>query len=244
MQATMKESFYWPGIDAAIDAVVRACEVCQKCKITEVKKYGKILLPTHRTLAPWEELHVDLIGPWEVRYNSSSIPGNTTVEKIQALTIIDKATRLVFYNNGTEFTGQEIQELLDSYGIKPVSTTVRNPKSNGVIERVHLTMGDMLRTMTFSGTDWFADMQRALDAVAWAVQTTIIKHSPCHLAFNQDMIFQHAVQINWDNIHQERHKSATASTEKENKSRINKQYVPGDKVLIVLDPDERRGNPN
>jgi len=74
-----------------------------------------------------------------------------------------------------------------------VPTTIRNPKSNGVIERVHLTTGDMIRTMNFSGADWFADMQRALDAVAWAVRTTInplIKHSPCHLAFNQDMIFR------------------------------------------------------
>jgi len=64
----------------------------------------------------------------------------------------------------------------------------------------------MLYTMTFSGEDWFKDMQRALDAVAWAVQTTInplIKHSPCHLAFNQDMIFRCAEQVDWNNIHQD-----------------------------------------
>jgi hypothetical protein len=61
--------------------------------------------------------------------------------------------------NGNEFIGQEIQELLESYGIKPVATTVQNPKSNGVIKKVHLTMGDMLRTMTFAGSDWFTDMQ-------------------------------------------------------------------------------------
>ncbi len=92
MQATVKENFYWPGMDATIDAVVCACAVCQKCKITAVKKYGKIPLPTHRNYAPWKEVHVDLIGPWDVRYNSTSIPGKTTVEKIQALTIITKAT--------------------------------------------------------------------------------------------------------------------------------------------------------
>jgi transposase InsO family protein len=40
----------------------------------------------------------------------------------------------VVYDNGTEFTGQEFQELLESYGIKPIATTIRNPKSNGVIE--------------------------------------------------------------------------------------------------------------
>jgi hypothetical protein len=107
-------------------------------------------------------------------------------------------------------------------------------------------MGDMLQTMTFSGSDWFTDMQRTLDAVAWAVRTTVnptIKHSPCHLAFNQDMIFRRAVQVDWNNIQNERQKTLAASNAKENKSRITKQYLPGDQVLIVLDPDERCSHP-
>jgi len=136
--------------------------------------------------------------------------------------------------------------MLESYGIKPVNTTVRNPKSNGVIERIHLTMGDMLQTMTFHGADWYQDMQRSLDAVAWAVRTTInpnIKHSPCHLAFNQDMIFCCAVSVDWEAINQERQRLVAASNTKENKSRFNKQYATGDQVLIVLDADERRSQP-
>jgi hypothetical protein len=197
MQATLHENLYWPDMEAAVKVFVRTCATCQKCKLTAVKKYGKIPLPTHQNVAAWEEVRVNLIGPWDIRYNSSSMPGRSTIEKIHALTSIDNATgwpefiaiqnktshhiallfdsewlchyprpaRVVF-DNGTEFTGSEFQELLNSYGIKPVPTTVRNPKSNGVIERVHLTMGDMLRTMTFHGSDWFADMQRALDAVA------------------------------------------------------------------------------
>jgi hypothetical protein len=205
------------------------------------------------------------------------MPGRSTIEKIHALTSIDKATgwpefiairnktshhiallfdsewlcryprpaRVVF-DNGTEFTGSEFQELLTSYGIKPVPTTVRNPKSIGVIERVHLTMEDMLRTMTFHGSDWFADMQRALDAVAWAVRTTVnpnIKHSPCHLAFNHDMIFRRAINIDWNVINNERRKLLEVSNTKENKSRLPQQYSPGNQILILLDADERRGQP-
>jgi hypothetical protein len=277
MQCTVKENFYWPGVDAAIETLVRACAICQQCKITAVKKYGKIPLPTHKSLAPWEQVHVDLIGPWDVRYNSTSVPGKSTIEKIQALTIMDKATgwpefvairnktsqtialsfdsewlcryprpAQVVYDNGGEFTGQEFQELLESYGIKPLATTVRNPRSNGIIERVHLTMGDMLRTMTFSGSDWFTDLQHTLDAVAWAVRTTVnptIKHSPCHLAFSQDMIFRRAITVDWETINSNRQKMLAASNTKENKNRITKQYLPGDQVLIILDPDERRSQP-
>jgi hypothetical protein len=277
MQATIKENLYWPGLDAAVEKLVQACPVCQQYKITAVKRYGKIPLPTSDTLLPWEEVHVDMIGPWPVTYESHTNPGKTSIEKIQALTIIDKATgwpefaatknkssyhisilfdgewlcryprpRRVIHDNGTEFTGSEFQELLQSYGIKAVSTTVRNPKSNGVIERVHLTMGDMLRTMKFSGDDWFQDLQRTLDAVAWAIRTTVnptIKHSPCHLAFNHDMIFRKAMAINWQHINAERNKITAASNAKENATRFAKHYAVGDTILLVLDADERRSQP-
>jgi hypothetical protein len=107
-------------------------------------------------------------------------------------------------------------------------------------------MGDMLLAMTFRRAGWFQDMQQALDTVAWAVRTTInpnIKHSPCHLAFYQGMIFHQAVAVNWEAINQEHQRLVAASNYKENKSRLNKHYAPRDQVLIVLDADERRSQP-
>jgi hypothetical protein len=277
MQATIKEHLYWPGIDDDVVKHVKKCQVCQQYKITAIKKYGKIPLPKIDTLLPWEEVHVDLMGLWPVQYTSPRNPSKTAIEKIQALTIVDKATgwpefvaiknkssyhisllfdsdwlcryprpRRVVYDNGTEFTGGEFQELLLSYGIKPVSTTVRNPKSNGVVERVHLTMGDMLCKITFSGEDWHQDLQRTLDAVAWAIRTTIspaLKYSPCHLAFNQDMIFRKAVAVDWEKVQQECSKTSAASNIRENQARVAKTYQVGDQILIVLDADECRGQP-
>jgi transposase InsO family protein len=49
-------------------------------------------------------------------------------------------------DNGTEFTGIEFQELLQSYGISPISTTVRNPQANAVLECTHHVIANMLRT--------------------------------------------------------------------------------------------------
>jgi hypothetical protein len=254
-------------MDAAVEHLVHTCATCQKCKLTAVKKYGKISLPTNQHIGAWEEVHVDLIGPWDVRYNSSGIPGHSTIEKIHALEFVaiqnktshhvalrfdgewlccyPRPARVIF-DNGTEFTGSEFQELLSSYGIKPVPTTVRNPRSNGVIERVHLTMGDMLQTMTFSGSDWFADMQRALDAVAWAICTTVnpnIWHSPCHLAFSHDMIYRHAITLDWTAINNNHQNLLITSNTKENKSRLPQEYSPGDQILILLDADQRRNQP-
>jgi leucyl aminopeptidase (aminopeptidase T) len=150
------------------------------------------------------------------------------------------------FNTGSEFIGGDFQELLQSYCIKAVPTTVRNTKNKGVIECAHLTVGDMLCTMTSSGDDWFQEMQRALGAVPWAIRTTInpnIKHSPCHLAFNQDMIFRWAVTVNWEEINKECQKLTAALNKKENQSRLPKEYSPGDKILIILYADEQRSQP-
>jgi transposase InsO family protein len=277
MQATIKEHLYWPGIDQTIATYVKTCAVCQEYKITATKKDGKIPLPRSTTVKPWEEVHVDMIGPWTVQFTLTNQPGTTKLEQLLTLTIIDKGTgwpefvatqsktsqqiailfdgawlcrypcpQRVIFDNGGEFTGGEFQELLLSYGIQPVPTTMRNPKSNGVIERVHLTMADMLRTITFAGADWLLEAQRTLDAVAWAIRTTVnpdLRYSPCHLAFNQDMLFRRAVIIDWNHVQRIREGQTIASNVKENKSRIDKQYAIGDKVLLVLDADERRDKP-
>ncbi len=277
MQATIKEHLYWPGIDQAVATYVKTCAVCQEYKITATKKYGKIPLPRSITIKPWEEVHVDMIGPWTVQFTLTNQPGTTKLEQLLALTIIDKGTgwpefvatqsktsqqiailfdgawlcryprpKRVIFDNGGEFTGGEFQELLSSYGVQPVPTTVRNPKSNGIIERVHLTMADMLRTITFAGDDWLIEAQRRLDAVAWAIRTTVnpdLRYSPCHLAFSQAMLFRRAVIIDWNHVHRIREHQTLISNVKENKSRIDKQYAVGDKVLLVLDADERRDKP-
>ncbi len=277
MQSTIKENLYWPGMDQAIAMYVKTCALCQQYKITATKKYGKIPLPKSPAVKPWEEVHVDMIGPWTVQFTLTNQLGTTRVEQLQALTIIDKGTgwpefvatqskasqhiailfdgvwlcryprpSRVIFDNGGEFTGGEFQELLHSYGVQPIPTTICNPKSNGVVERVHLTMGDMLRTITFQGEDWMMEAQQTLDAVAWAIRTTVnpdLKYSPCHLAFSQDMLFCHAVIVDWNNVHRIRTSQAIASNVRENKSRLDIQYAIGDKVLLVLDADERRDKP-
>jgi hypothetical protein len=71
-------------------------------------------------------------------------------------------------------------------------------------------------------------MQKALDAVPWAVCTSgnpAIKHSPCCLAFNHDMIFRHAIKINWDNINAKWRRLLVASNAIEDKSCLSKQNM-------------------
>ena len=68
----------------------------------------------------------------------------------------------VIHDNGNEFTGFEFQAMCSSYGVATIPTTVKNPRSNSPVERMHLTAADMLRTMVFSGEDWFHELDKAL----------------------------------------------------------------------------------
>jgi hypothetical protein len=50
------------------------------------------------------------------------------------------------HDPGTEFTGLEFQMLLQNCHIRDVCTTEKNPQSNAVCERMHQTIGNILRT--------------------------------------------------------------------------------------------------
>ena len=121
---------------------------------------------------PWQEVAVDLIGPWAVNIGNKKI-------KFKALTVIDTVTNLtevVRINNkssahisnlfhdtwlcrypipetcihdpGGEFVGFEFQDLLVEHGITARSTTTKNPQANSICERMHQTIGNSLRVLT------------------------------------------------------------------------------------------------
>ena len=82
----------------------------------------------------------------------------------------------VIYDNGGEFTSCKFQELLNSYGITAVPTTINNPQADALAERVHLTMGDMFRNADFimnPRLSWRNKVENILQSAAWAIWTTV-----------------------------------------------------------------------
>ena len=50
-------------------------------------------------------------------------------------------------NPGGEFTGEEFQTLLQNCRIKDVCISAKNPQANAICERMHQTVGNVLRTL-------------------------------------------------------------------------------------------------
>ena len=124
-------------------------------------------------------------------------------------------------------------------------TTVKNPTANSVVERVHLTMGDMLRTKSFQANDtwtWHDEIDSILQSIAWAIHSTInasIKRSPGQLVFSRDMIMPLNINTNWNDLRAMRKRIALANNVRENATHISHEYEIGQKVIRILTPHER-----
>ena len=129
------------------------------------------LLPQDAWIAPWFDVAIDLIEPWQVTISSQ-------VFSFQALTCIDTVTHLAevicinnksskhisllfennwlaqypcpsrcVHNNGGEFTGAAFAHMLWANGIKDVTTTVKNPQAHAICKRLHQSISNSLQTM-------------------------------------------------------------------------------------------------
>lgn len=265
MRLTMQARYYHPEIRRYVDRY--ACDACQRHKL-EGRGYG--LLP-ERNLSevPWQDVAVDLIGPWKIPINNRMYEFNAltcidTVTNLTELVRIDNKTsahvttkfeqtwlarypwpRNCIHDNGGEFTGWEFQLLLENLGIKDVPTTSRNPTANAICERMHQTVGNILRTMlhtnpphTVTAAKEIVDnaLATAMHAMRASISTTL-GAAPGALVFSRDMFLNIPMIADWHQIAQRREQLVNESLRRQNLKRRRYDYVQGQRVLKkVHDP--------
>jgi hypothetical protein len=123
---------------------------------------------------------------------------------------------------------------LDSYGIKRVPTTIKNPAAN-MVERVHQTLGNLLRVYELEeyefprGDPW----SNILASAAWAIRSTFhttLGATPGQLVYGRDMLFDLSFKANWKNIKERKMAHIEDSNQRKNAKRINHTYCVGDLV--------------
>jgi len=261
---SIRARFHHPKLKAMVEEVRKDCQVCRKHKL-QGPGYGE-LSAREVTLAPWEEVHIDLIGPWRVSIGEMEIEFN-------ALTCIDPVTNLVeivridrktarhiaqkfeniwlsrypmpmkcVHDNGGEFIGWEFQELLERCGIKDCPTTSRNPQGNAVCERMHQTVGNVLRTLlhgeTLRGENVNEIIDNALATVTHTLRTAISRslnfNSPGELAFKRHMFLNLPLEADLQALQQHRQLRVDKNLVNANSRRLNYDYRPGQKVYVKL----------
>ena len=145
----------------------------------------------------------------------------------------------VRFDNGSEFK-KDFIPLLKDFGVKPKPTSIKNPQSNAIVERVHQVVGDMLRTHDLNEYDFdeIDPWGPILQDVAYAIRAThhtTTKASPCQLVFGRDMLFNIPYTPNWENITAQKQKEIIKNNNSENKRRVDHDYAVNDNVLIYKD---------
>ena len=175
------------------------CDICQRNKRT-FTNLGK--LPEKQAeCEPWEQLHVDMIGPYKVR-----VKGKRKPVDLHCVTMIDPATgwfemksvdtkspdvianvveqtwlsryplpRTITYDRGGEFMAEFAEMMDNEHSVTRRMCSARNPQSNAIIERAHQTVGNMIRTVLDKEVDYDQDnpLDGILAAIMFAVRATV-----------------------------------------------------------------------
>ena len=146
------------------------------------------------------------------------------------------------HDNGGEFTGLHFQKLLEQSNIHDVPTTSRNPTANSICERMHQTVGNMLRTLAHDkkprGPRQAKDLvDEALSVAQHSLRCgvhTTLGGSPGALVFNRDMFLNVPLIADWHMLTQKREHLINENLRRANLKRRRFDCEVGQKVLKKL----------
>jgi len=252
---------------SAINSFIKTCDICQRVK-GRFPRLGH--LPVKKTeVNPWDEVQIDLVGPWTFQIPpkwSVSVLVLTSIDPFSGLcdacrlenkTSLHVANKYYslwltryprplrcIHDNGTEFTAPPFQQLLQHMGIQNVTTTVKNPQENSVIERMHLTFGQLLRSILTQGkvsqNEQHSDLlhsyiDTALSSSLYAINSAInstTKVSPGTFIFHRDMLLPIQYITNWELIRHRKQLRIHHNIFLENQHRRPFTYTPKMEVIL------------
>jgi hypothetical protein len=211
LEETLRRTFTWAGMRPQVTSHVRSCRQCQLCK-ANTKKHGHLPPKEAEPAIPWNRVNVDLVGPYSLKrpdgkectsramtmidpatgwFEITKIdnPDSATVQEAFDNTWLCRYPRpqLIGFDGGPEFK-KVFAQMVHNCGMTPKKTTKWNPQSNGVVERVHQVLGDMLRTFELEETTindadpWTGFLQSAARAIH-STHHTILEATPAQLVF-------------------------------------------------------------
>jgi hypothetical protein len=267
MFQTINKNFTFPRMRPTIEDFVKRCDTCQRTKHTTPKDG---LLPLKDPeMDQWSQVQVDLIGPWKINLGSGAPLYVRAVSAIDPFIGLCELAPIknpssahvgtIFHNcwlcryptptrcihdNGPEFTAPEFQDVLRYHGIKDVPTTAKNPQANSIVERAHLSMASMIRTMVAEARNnnrrilpqdiddfvctALACTQKAINATVH----TIIQESPGAFIFQRDMLLPIQSFANWELARTKRGENNVRNLLRENHHRKPFDWQPGMEILL------------
>ena len=268
---TMNTHFYHPELMDRCEIYTRQCQDCARHKTPHVA-YGH-LAPREANYQPFYEIACDSIGPWKIQignqthsFRALTITDTTTslseIIRVNDNTAAEAALRLeqawlyryprpvrCIFDAGTEFKA-EFLDTLTRWGIEPHPISVKNPQANSIAERMHLTIGDLLRTLIHAHPP--NNLQHAHDildqvigTVSHALRTTIhrtLQVSPGASIFHRDMLLDIPYIVDYLRLRERRQAQIDTNLRRENNTRRNFDYQVGGQVYEITKAKNKLSN--
>ena len=223
-----------------------------------------LLAPRQALLMPFKEVHVDSIGNWQVKwpgkikidFNALTFidPVTNLVEIVYQKDKTSRTARDLFANtwlaryprpkkvvcdNGPEFKGDFMRHVSQDAGMKYQPTTPNTPTSNGVIESVHQTIGNVIRALVEAyppTNDEEAEqlchraLAHAMHATRCAAHSSLNDFSPGAVVFKRDMFLNIPIFADIITLRDLRQSQIDKRVLQENSKRKNCDCKVGDQV--------------
>ena len=259
-EQTIRQYFTWNNLRENVHQVCSTCDICQRTKRNS-KKYGKLPAKIAES-NPWEKLCVDMIGPYTIKDKNGKVhilhcvtmidPATgwfemKDVKEKDAATVANLVEQVwltrypwpqeIIYDRGSEFMGLFATMVSEDYNIKKRPITVRNPQANAILERIHQTLGNIIRTFELhtNSEDIEESWNGVLSAAMFALRSTIhttLQATPMQLVFGRDAILNIKFQADWNIIKQRKQQLIYLNNKRENSKRLEHTYNVNDKVLL------------
>ena len=166
-----REKVWWPDIAHQVETMVKACLPCQS---VAGKSTAVPLRPTVMPGRPWQDVHIDLCGPFPsgesllvcedacTRWPEVAILRSTTsaaiIGHLRKIFNVHELPEKVVTDNGANLVSEEFENFLDTQGIQHRKITPYCPQANAEVERFNKTIEKAIRTAHVEGKDWRTDM--------------------------------------------------------------------------------------
>lgn len=157
----IRSRYYWPKMTADIRKWHRTCKVCQLVKVTRHSNPERGQFPQCKK---FEHVHLDLVGPMRPSRGYTHLctfidRTSRWIEAVPLTTTTAETVAKAFYtqwiarygtplkittDRGPQFRSELFGELAKLLGAQHIQTTAYHPQANGMIERVHRRLKEML----------------------------------------------------------------------------------------------------
>lgn len=170
----LKERYYWQTLNKDVEEYISKCISCNQRKIGKQPKAPLIKIPPARE--PFELVSMDIVGPLPVSNQGNkylltfidyltryceAIPIPNQTAEIVAKEFVHKiitrhgVPKKLLTDQGRNFVSSLFKGVCNLLGIKKIQTTPYHPQCNGLIERLHKSLADIIsHFVTTDAREW------------------------------------------------------------------------------------------